>query len=102
MLLACLGFALLFFTACANEQPHQQYLQAYQQLKEADSFIVENKSFLTTLMNLIDSVDETHMTETLTWKVIYKDNKVMAIVDSVVKDNKEAQAYITKWYFRDG
>lgn len=100
-LLFCVGIFMLIFTACAAEQPYQQYKEAYRQLKGEKSVVIEHSWALKNSQKIIDSVEEENYFIQETWQVVQDGNGDMAIANLVFKDMDNAPITVN-YYYRNG
>lgn len=100
-LISGLGLALFLFTACTNQQPYNQYIHSYQQLMEADSFVVQKSDSLTTSENVAGTVDEKNCGIEQTYRVVRDDAEYMAIAN-VTMNTEDKASIMLNAYFRDG
>ena len=91
-LVTCLVAVMFLLNACNGHQAHQQYMQAYHQLWEANSFVVERNATLVTSGFSTTTVE--------TYYIVRSENGDM-LTANIVFDNMDDAPTMINLYYRD-
>lgn len=99
-MIGCLALTIVLFAACSASQPYHEYLQAYKQLWETDSFVVEKNSVANITEKIYDGVNTYAATMEEIYHLVRSEKGDMFIADITTDDNNGKPTSL-KLYFRD-